>query len=257
MKNRYHFICFVVVCVCFIWFYQHMVDSGRYTTYMLPSLDKIASSFLTGIQNGSLFHHIGISLWRIAQGFLISFLCAMSLAVLETFFPHIKCWYAYLFTFMRNVPPLSLIPLLILWAGIGETTKLIIIFLASFFPMYMNFVSGMTSCSPALLEVGDIFHFNKLQKFTRIIFPSAMNSILVGIRIGIGYCFRAIIGAEMIAAASGLGYYILDSQQMSRVDKVIVGILIIGILGVIFDSLLSLLISKSKWRKENLHADID
>ena len=150
---------------------------------------------------------------------------------------------------MRNVPPISLIALLILWFGIGETSKIIIIVLASFFPMYFNIRKGFVSCDKKLLEVGEVFGFGPWQQFFRIVLPSAVPDILVGMRVGLGYSWRAIIGAEMIAAGSGLGYLILDSQQMSRSDKVIAGILVIGIVGILCDKLFQLLIRRAVRRE--------
>ena len=137
-----------------------------------------------------------------------------------------------------------MIPLLILWCGIGETTKTVIIVLASFFPMYLSIVKGFTGCEKKLLEVGEVFGYTAFEKFRYIILPSAMADIFVGMRIGMGYSWRAIIGAEMVAASTGLGHVILFSQQMSRTDKVIVGILVIGIVGVLTDRLFGLVMNK-------------
>ena len=145
---------------------------------------------------------------------------------------------------MRNVPPLSLISLLILWFGIGETSKLIIIVLASVFPMYLNVSHGFSSCDRGLLEVGKSMNFSPWRLFLRISLPWAKEDILVGMRTGLGYSWRALIGAEMFAAASGLGYMIVYAQQMSRSDKVLIGIFLIGFIGMLSDWLFSLFIKK-------------
>ena len=94
--------------------------------------------------------------------------------------------------FFRNVPPLSMIPLLILWCGIGETTKVVIIVLASFFPMYLNIVKGFTGCDQKLLEVGDMFGYSPAEKFWKIVLPYATADILVGMRIGFMAHSRAV-----------------------------------------------------------------
>ena len=127
---------------------------------------------------------------------------------------------------------------------IGETTKTVIIVLASFFPMYLSIVKGFTSCDKKLLEVGEVFGYTSFEKFRYIILPQASVDILVGMRIGMGYSWRAIIGAEMVAASTGLGHMILFAQQMSRTDKVIVGILVIGLVGYITDKLFGMAIKK-------------
>ena len=153
-------------------------------------------------------------------------------------------FFEYLLQFFRNVPPISMIPLLILWCGIGETTKTVIIVLASFFPMYLNIVKGFTGCDRKLLEVGEMFGYSRARQFFSITLPYASADILVGMRIGLGYSWRAIIAAEMVAASTGLGHLILFAQQMSRTDRVIVGILVIGLVGYGTDRLFGWLIHK-------------
>lgn len=232
----------VTLILLVLWFAAS--ESGIWSAYLLPSPQKVWSTFLTMVQNGSMLMHIRVSLARVFTGFFIAFLLALLLGIIASLFPRATAYYSHIVEFMRNVPPLSLIPLLILWFGIGEKSKLIIIVLASFFPMFLNIKKGLSTCDPKLLEVGTSLHFTKWQKFYRIRAPYALPDILVGMRIGLGYSWRAIIGAEMVAAASGLGYLILDAQQMSRSDKVIVGIFVIGILGSLCNWLFSLCIRR-------------
>ena len=158
--------------------------------------------------------------------------------------PKISVYYEWILEFFRNIPPLSLIAILVLWFCINETPKIIIIILASFFPMFLSIQKGLTSCDIKLIEVGKIFGFSKFEIFYKIILKSALKDIFVGMRIGFGYAMRAIIGAEMIAASSGLGYLILDAEELSRADRIFVGIFTIGICGVLIDRIFLLLIAK-------------
>lgn len=215
-----------------------------WSQYVLPPPEKVFRSLLTMIQSGELMTHIFVSLKRVLAGFSIAFALAFALGVLAGVRPASSVYYNHLVEFMRNVPPLSLIALLILWFGIGETSKVIIIILASFFPMFLNIKKGLASCDIKLLEVGQSLRFTTFQQFYRIMLPNALPDILIGMRVGLGYSWRAIIGAEMIAAASGLGYLILDAQQMSRSDKVIVGIIVIGTVGYVCDRIFSFMIKK-------------
>ena len=116
--------------------------------------------------------------------------------------------------------------------------------LASFFPMYLSIVKGFTGTDPKLLEVAQSFDYSRARAFFRVILPAAMSDILVGMRTSLGYSWRAIIGAEMVAASTGLGHMILFAQQMSRTDKVIVGIFVIGAVGYATDRLFGLLIKR-------------
>ncbi len=222
------------------------------SSYVLPSPAKVWDSFLKMLQSGEIFEDIYISYIRVLKGFFIATLLAFLLAMVRVVLPKCNDYYENILQFLKNVPPLSLISLLILWFGIGETTKIGIIVLTAFFPIYLNTVKGFASCDKKLLEVGEIYGYSKVSSFFKIRLPYAMSDILVGMRIGLGYSWRAIISAEMIAASTGLGHMILFAQQMSRTDKVIVGILVIGIVGYLTDRLFAIIIDKSlKGSQEN------
>lgn len=224
------------------WFF--ISELGMFSAYVLPSPQKVFDSFMKMLQSGEILADVIISFSRVLKGFSIALILAFFMGMFRVFIPGAAKYYEYVLQFFRNVPPLSMIPLLILWCGIGETTKTVIIVLAAFFPMYLSIVKGFTGCDKSLIEVGDVFGYKPLEKFTHIVIPYAMADILVGMRIGMGYSWRAIIGAEMVAASTGLGHMILFSQQMSRTDKVIVGIFVIGIVGFLCDKMFGLVIKK-------------
>lgn len=231
-----------IFMLLFVWFVVSRLEI--FSTYVLPTPEKVFSTFFEMLQSGEIFIDIAISFGRVLKGFLIAFMLAFFLGMFRVLVPTAEKYYEYIVQFFRNVPPLSMIPLLILWCGIGEMTKTVIIVLASFFPIYLNIVKGFTGCDQKLLEVGDTFGYTRLRKFTHIILPYASADILVGMRIGMGYSWRAIIGAEMVAASTGLGHMILFAQQMSRTDKVIVGIFVIGIVGLLTDKIFGMAIKK-------------
>ena len=222
-----------ILIVLGLWTYA--CESGFFNAYVLPSPQRVGRSFVKMVRTGELARDILISLGRVLRGFSIAFGLAFVLGALRCLWPAAGPFYEYLIQFFRNVPPLSMIPLLILWCGIRETTKTVIIILASFFPMYLNIVKGFTGCDPGLLEVGKVYGYSRARRFWKIILPWALSDILVGMRVGLGYAWRAIIGAEMVAASTGLGHLILFAQQTSRTDKVIVGILVIGTVGYVTD----------------------
>ena len=232
-----------IIAIIVIW--TIVSKMGLVSSYILPSPSKVLDSLIKMIKTGEIFEDIYISYIRVLKGFFIATLCAFVLAMIRVIFPKYNDYYENIIQFLKNVPPLSLISLLILWFGIGETTKIGIIVLTSFFPIYLNTVKGFVSCDKKLLEVGQVYGYSKAKSFFKIRIPYAMSDILVGMRIGLGYSWRAIISAEMIAASTGLGHMILFAQQMSRTDKVIVGILVIGIVGYITDRLFALIIDKA------------
>lgn len=234
---------FYVFAVLFMMWYL-AAKMEIWNTYLLPPPWKVAETFVKMWQKGEITASVLISLRRVLQGMSIAFVLAFFFGLLTAYCPGKAEYYRHILNFMRNVPPLALISLLILWFGIGETSKCIVIVLASFFPMYLNISKGFQECDRKLIEVGQSMGFSKLKIFWRICLPYAREDILVGLRTGLGYCWRALIGAEMIAAASGLGYTIVYAQQMSRSDKVLIGIFLIGIIGCLSDHLFSLLIRK-------------
>ena len=215
-----------------------------FSPYVLPAPKKVFQTFLKMLESGEIFEDIIISFARVFKGFFIAFGLAFLLGMFRILVHASEKYYNSIVQFFRNVPPLSLIPLLILWCGIGEMTKIVIIILASFFPMYLNIVKGFTGCDKKLLEVGDAFGYSGFEKFRHIVLPYASADILVGMRIGMGYSWRAIIGAEMIAASSGIGHMILFAQEMSRTDKVIIGIFVIGIVGLVTDKIFGIALNK-------------
>lgn len=206
--------------------------------YIIPSPQKVFLAALEMIRSGELAKNMIISLERVIIGFIITFTISFPLAVLIGAKPRVIPYVEPFMEFMRHVPPIATIPILILWFGIGEASKLFVIFLATFFPIFSNTLNGVTNYDKKLLEVGDSFGFTNKDKFFKIIFPQALPSIMTGIQLGLGYSWRALMGAELIAASSGIGYMIVDAEQLSRSDIVIVGILSIGIFGYAIDYIL-------------------
>ncbi|MCW0719917.1 ABC transporter permease [Clostridioides difficile] len=217
---------------------------GIWSDYILPSPEKVYSTFLNMISDGSIFINVYASMKRVLIGFAISTAIGVPLGIFFGIYSGVYEYFKSLINFLRNTPPLALIPMLILWFGIGEESKIIIIVLASFFPIFTSTLKGIKNCDSKLIEVGRVFEFSKLQIIFKIIIPNAILDIAVGLKLALGYSFRAIIGAELVAASSGIGYLISDGKEMSRTDVVIVGIIVIGLLGIITDYIFSIIVKK-------------
>ncbi|HWR42404.1 ABC transporter permease [Sporomusa sp.] len=205
--------------------------------YIMPPPEQVFATVLTLLDKGVLLKHLSVSFYRVISGFLFSFLLAFPLAVLLGINRQFEPFINPPLEFVRHIPPLACIPLLILWFGIGEASKLAVIILAAFFPIFLNTINGIRHCDQKLLEVGDAFGLSACEKFLKIILPATLPFIIIGMRLGLGYSWRALIGAELVAASAGIGYMILDAEQISRSDIVIIGILTIGTIGYIIDYL--------------------
>ena len=224
--------------------WQLATEKELFSAYLLPSPLKVYDAFVELCASGMLLKHLLVSLKRVFIGFSLSCCLAVPLGILcgqsRRFDEY--CW--LLLEFLRHVPPLAAVPLIILWAGIGEVCKLTIIVLASFFPLFLNTYSGIHNCDSKLLEVGKALDFTAREQIMQIRIPAALENIAVGMQLALGYSWRALIGAELIAASAGIGYLILDAEEMSRPDIVIVGMLAIGIIGTAIDYAFMLLLRR-------------
>ncbi|MBV7276005.1 ABC transporter permease [Clostridiaceae bacterium UIB06] len=206
-----------------------------FNDYIIPSPWTICSTAYELIKSGELIRHLAVSFFRVFMGFFVTFIIAFPSAIFIGSKEKAIYYFEPFLEFMRHIPPIAVIPILILWFGIGETSKLAVIFLATFFPIFLNTLNGVTNYDKKLLEVGQVLGFSNKDKFFKIILPQAVPSILIGMQLGLGYSWRSLMGAELIAASSGIGYMIMDAEQLSRPDIIIVGIFSMGIIGYIVD----------------------
>lgn len=226
---------FIFALLFALWHF--VTERGMISSFVLPCPAQVYDTFIEILQSGELASNIAVSLRRLLTGFGISCGITFVLILIAVLAPNFRPYFQGVLTVLRHTPPLSLIPLLILWLGIGEAPKITVIVLATLFPVLLNTEHGIFYCDKGLIEVGKIFGFSRKKIFFKIMLPSALPEILLGLCLGIGYAWRAIISAELIAATSGIGYMILDARAMARTDKVLTGVLVIAVLGVATDFL--------------------
>jgi ABC-type nitrate/sulfonate/bicarbonate transport system permease component len=219
--------------VLLLW--QALAGSGWVSAYLLPAPLTVLGTFFDLCTSGELERHVRSSLFRVFAGFTASCLTALFLALLVNRFRSLEELLAAPLALLRMIPPLAMVPLLILWLGIGNATQIAIIILASFFPIFLNGCAGLKRVTAAQRELADSLHLGWRRYYRYVLLPAATPSMVTGIRLAFGYSWRALIGAELIAASSGLGYLIIDAQGMQRTDEVIVGILTIGFIGWLLD----------------------
>lgn len=214
--------------------------AGSIPQILLPTPEAVLAAFWSLAADGSLVHHIWASACRSLTGFALSATLGVALGLL--FANHQAAHRAgyLLMEAVRVTPPLSLVPLLILWLGIDEAPKIAIVFLSSFFPIYMNALTAIRNIDAKLREAGVLLGFSAWEQFRYLTLPAALPGVLTGLRLGFGYSWRALVGAELIAASSGLGFLISESAEFAKTDTVFVGIFTIAVLGVVADCLLSL-----------------
>jgi sulfonate transport system permease protein len=235
MKTYSTFIKGMLIPVTFFVFWFTGSFFSVWNSYLIPSPADVAGAFSQLATEGALLKHLSISVYRVFSGFFVALLLALPLAVLLGMFRKLSPYLDISLEALRHIPPLATVPILILWFGIGELPKLMIVVMATFFPIFFNTLHGVTRCDVKWIEVAKSFGMSPRDIFRYVVLPASLPAMLVGMRLGLGYSWRALIGAELIAASSGIGYMILDAEQLSRPDIVIIGILTIGVMGTLID----------------------
>ena len=227
----------LVLPVCLVAFWHIGSTSGWLNAYLLPPPGEVWIAAVDLWGKGLLAEHLGVSLLRVLLGFLCSATAALSLAALNFRFDLLRQMTYLPLEAIRVIPPLSLVPVLILWFGIGEGSKFAVIILASFFPIYLSALTALKGVDAKLLQMAKTLHLGRLDVARFILIPGASAGLGTGLRLGFGYAWRALVGAELIAASAGLGYLILDSEELARTDRIFVGIIVIAVTGLLLDAL--------------------
>ncbi len=210
---------------------------ARWLAYARPlqPYDPAAGSRLAWAFSGELPHDAATSLMRIAVGFGIGAGLALPLGLLMGAKPRIYELFNPVVQLLRPIPPIAFIPLAILWFGLGNPPAFFLICLGAFFPVLMNTIAGVRAVDAVYLRAARNLGAGEWTVFRRIMIPAAMPYILTGMRVGIGVAFICVIVAEMIAVNSGLGYRILEAREYFWSDKVIAGMISIGLAGLGID----------------------
>jgi NitT/TauT family transport system permease protein len=218
---------------------------------IFPTPLQVAAGAHELMQDGTLWEHIGASLFRVATGFLIAVAFAVPLGLWMGWVRGAYLTLNPIFQMLRPISPIAWIPIAILWFGVGDVSPIFLIFLSSVFPMIVQTVAGVHTIERRYLWAAANFGVSRTTLFRRVVIPAALPQILVGMRIGLGVAWLVVVAAEMIALHSGLGYMIMDSRNAgNRYDLVIAGMIIIGVIGLALDGAMRLLeqLKSVRWR---------
>lgn len=216
-----------------IW--QLAVQFGWLSTRILPAPTTVVSAAVKLAQSGELATNFKISASRALTGFAIGGSIGLVLGLLNGLFVVSEKILDTTLQMWRNIPNLALIPLVILWFGIGEEAKLFLVSSGVLFPIYINTFHGIRSIDSGLIEMGKVYGLNPAQLFWHIILPGALPSILVGVRFSLGIMWLSLIVAETIAADSGIGYMATSAREFMQTDVVVFSILIYASFGKLAD----------------------
>lgn len=224
-----------VVPLLIILLWQLFSSVGWIPTRILPAPLAVLKAAFRLAASGELFRHISISAGRAIAGFLLGGSIGFTLGLLNGISPIAEKLLDTSIQMLRNIPNLALIPLVILWFGIGDVARLFLVSLGVMFPIYLNTFYGIRNVDPGLIEMGKVYGLNTWALFWRIILPGAMSSILVGVRYSLGIMWLTLIVAETIAADSGIGYMAMNAREFLQTDVVVLSILLYAIFGKLAD----------------------
>ncbi len=222
---------------------------------LLPAPSQLVSTVLELSADGSILGHILASGSRVLVGFGAGAALGVLGGAAVGLSPRTEALFGPTFQALRAIPSLAWAPLLLLWLGIDEAPKIVLIGIGAFFPVYLNVVAGVRDVDRKLVEVGRIHGLGSLNLARRIFLPAALPSLFTGLRSGLSLAWMFLVAAELIAASRGLGFLLTDGRETGRADVVIVAILVLALLGKLSDSLLAGLERVSlRWRDTHLAA---
>ena len=241
-----------IVPVVLVLAWEACARAGWVSAIVLPAPSAIAAKWLAGVRPGAPYDaaqggHLGwllsgelvrdaaASLFRVVVGFAVGAGLALPLGLVMGASPRAYALFNPLLQLLRPIPPIAFIPLAILWFGLGNPPAVFLIALGAFFPVLMNTIAGVRNVDGLYLRAARNLGAGRATLFRRIMLPAAMPYILAGLRIGVGTAFIVVIVAEMIAVNNGLGYRILEAREFMWSDKIVAGMLTIGLLGLLID----------------------
>lgn len=229
---------YVVLVIAILTVWAIMGYEKLLNPVVMPELPRIGKTFVNLWNKGAFLKHCGISLGRVLRGYGLSALLGIFLGIFIGLNKHLERITQLLIQIIKPIPPIAWIPLVILWFGIGEAGKTFLIFLGGFFTIMINVVDGIKQTDKKLLEVSRAMETPMWKHILKLVIPSAAPNIFTGLRTGLASCWMCVVAAELVSSTTGLGYMIMDARQYGQTDVVIVGMIGIGIIGKLMDSLL-------------------
>ncbi|WP_421695451.1 aliphatic sulfonate ABC transporter permease SsuC [Aestuariivirga sp.] len=204
---------------------------------LLPAPSAVAAAFWQTLRDGTLVENTWVSTVRALQGLAIGGSIGFLLGIVNGLWRPAEVLLDSSLQMLRNVPHLAIIPLVILWFGIAEESKIFLVAIGVLFPVYLNTFHGVRGVDPGLVEMARVYGLSRLSVFLRVILPGALPSILVGLRYALGIMWLTLIVAETISANAGIGYMTMNAREFLQTDVMLLGIIVYALLGKLADVL--------------------
>jgi sulfonate transport system permease protein len=245
MQKVKHIILSLLIPVIIIFAWYYVTNFKDTPAAILPKISAVGKAFVKQLNNGQLVKDVSVSVARVIKGYFFASILGIALGTLMGMSSIIRSVFTLTLNSIRQIPMMAWIPMIILWFGIGDFSKIVIIVLGAFFPIMVNTLSGITSTPLGFIEVAKLYRLNSWQVFTRVYLPAALPQIFVGLKIGLGISWMAVVAAELIASSSGIGFRMSEARNLMQPDIMINGMILIGILGILMDKVLSFISKKA------------
>ncbi|HEX8049763.1 ABC transporter permease [Rhizobium sp.] len=219
-------------------FWEIAVAAGWFSGRLMPPPSRIAATLWVLSKSGELFTHIGITTIRVFFGFIIGAVTATIAGAVTGYFGLARRLIDPSLQALRSIPSIAWVPLFILWFGIFEASKVALIAVGVFFPVYLGVSGAILSVDRKIVEVGRIFRLSGLALVRRVMLPAVFPAYVTALRSGLGLGWMFVVAAEFMGASEGLGYLLVDGQQMGKPDQIMAAIITFAVIGKLTDSLL-------------------
>lgn len=248
VKNTLLALIVPVLVVAFWWYVTNFTDTP---STILPKISAVGARIRLMLESGQLQEDLKVSLLRVLEGYVVSAILGILLGTIIGMSELAKKILQPTLTTIRQIPIMAWIPLLILWCGIGEGSKIVVIVIASFFPIMVNTQAGISSTPLEYVEVAKLYKLNSFKTFFRVYLPHALPHIQTGLKLGLGVSWMAVVAAELIASTSGIGYSMSYARTLMQSDVVIICMLVIGLVGILMDKIVSVIFNAlTPWERK-------
>lgn len=229
----------LVIPLVLLGLWQVLSSTGAVESSQVSSPADVAAAFVSALESGRLWPNLAVSIQRVFLGFTIGAIVAVAVGVLVALSRTADRLLSPLLSAVRAVPSLAWVPLLILWYGIGEEPKIVLIAIGAFFPVLATLVAGIRQVDIGLLEVAQAYGLSARQRVATVLLPSAAPSLLAGARLGLNQAWLFLVAAELLGATQGLGWQLQNAQRNGQVELLLVTIILFALLGKVTDALLA------------------
>lgn len=231
-----------IVALVAVWF--AVTNLGLVGPTYLPSPQDLFKAFTqlltSGYQRVPLWEHIGISLFRALTGFALGVAVGIPTGLSTGYMRAADAAMSPIMAFIRPIPPIAFIPMVVLYFGLGEVGKVVLIFITAFNYAHVNAHAGASNVPIAYLRAAQTLGLTRLQIFLKVVFPAAWPSIFTGLKVAMALSWAVVVAAELVSAQRGLGFMISDAAQLFQIPVVFIGIALIGAIGLVLNALLGL-----------------